>query len=493
MVFKGRMVLAYVLIAMFASSLLTLLTINFFFPVASITTGSTDKLNQTGSSDTQQEGLTSKDLTKLQSAYNLIHNQYVAEIDHDKILNGAITGMLSATGDPFSTYMTPDEAMQFQDNVDALFEGIGVELLMIDYKATIDSLIKGSPAEKAGLRKNDIIDSVNGEKLEGLTQNEAAAKIRGTKGTQAELSIIRAGIQEPIDIIVVRDEIESQTVLSEMVTSEIGKIEIRQFSARSVEEFMVSLVGLEKQGMKSLIIDVRDDPGGLVDKVIKIAEPFIDKGKTIVQVEDRNGKRQSNVSNVKGPVRKYPIVVLINKGSASAAEILAAALQQSAGSKLIGETSYGKGTVQFPFIKEMADGSSMKLTIDKWLTPNGSWIHQKGITPDIPVAQPDYFNVMKLSKKATLKFDMNSEDVMNMQVMLEGLGFSPERKDGYYDAKTAEAVKAFQKVNLLSETGEADEATMKVIENKISDKIKDSKNDMQLKAAIDLLQNTLAS
>jgi carboxyl-terminal processing protease len=493
MVFKGRMVLAYVLIAMFASSLLTLLTINFFYPVVPIANGNTDKLSQTGTSSLQQGGLTSKDLKKLETAYNLIHNQYVAEIDHDKILNGAITGMLSATEDPFSTYMTPEEAKQFQDNVDALFEGIGAELLMKDNKITIDSLIKGSPAEKAGLRKNDIIAAVNGQKLEGLTLYEAVAKIRGAKGTQAELSILRDGTKVPIDIIVVRDEIESQTVQSEMVTKEIGKIEIRQFSVRSVEEFKAALVGLEKQGMKSLIIDVRDDPGGLLGKVVDIVEPFIDKGKTIVQVEDRNGKRLATVSNINEAVRKYPIVVLINKGSASAAEILAAALQQSAGSKLIGETSYGKGTVQETFIEEMADGSNMKLTIDKWLTPNGSWIHQKGITPDIPVAQPAYFDVMALSKKVTLKFDMNNEDVRNMQVMLEGLGFSTERKDGYYDTKTVAAVKAFQKANLLSETGEADEATMKELENKISDEIKDSKNDMQLKAAINLLQSTLAS
>jgi carboxyl-terminal processing protease len=493
MVFKGRMVLVYVLIAMFASSLLTLLTINFFYPVVSIANGNTDISGQAGTASPQPGSLTSKDLKKLDMAYNLIHTQYVSKIDHDKILNGAITGMLSATEDPFSTYMTPEEAKQFQDNVDALFEGIGAELLMIDNKVTIDFLIKGSPAEKAGLRKNDIIASVNGEKLDGLTLYQAVAKIRGMKGTQAELSILRTGAKDPLNIIVVRDEIESQTVKSEMVTKEIGKIEIRQFSVRTVEEFKAGLVGLEKQGMKSLIIDVRDDPGGFLKKVVDIAQLFIDKGKTIVQIEGRDGKRQAEVSKISEPVRKYPIVVLINKGSASASEILAAALQQSAGIKLIGETTYGKGTVQETFIEEMADGSNLKLTIDKWLTPNGTWIHQKGITPDIPVKQPAYFDVMALSKKVTLKYDMNNEDVKNMQVMLEGLGYSPMRKDGYYDAQTVAAVKAFQKANQLSETGEADEATMKELEIKISDKIKDSKNDMQLNAAINLLQSTTTS
>jgi carboxyl-terminal processing protease len=490
MVFKGRTVLVFVLLAIFASSIIT---ITFFNPVIHVANGNLDNSAQTGSPSTQTGSLTAKDLKKLEATYNLIHSQYVSEIDHDKIVNGAITGMLSATEDPFSTYMTPEEAKQFKENVDALFEGIGAELLMKDNKITIDFLIKGSPAEKSGLRVNDIILSVNGEKLDGLTLFQAVGKIRGKKGTQAELSVLRAGVINPINIIVVRDEIESQTVKGVMVTKTIGKIEIRQFSVRTVEEFNAELAGLEKQGMKGLIIDVRDNPGGFLKKVVDIADPFIEKGKTIVQIEDRAGKRQVTISKLKDQVRKYPIAVLINKGSASASEILAAALQQSAGSKLIGETTYGKGTVQDTFDAEMADGSNLKLTIDKWLTPNGTWIHKKGIMPDIQVDEPAYFNVMPLSKKMTLKFDMNNEDVRNMQLMLEGLEFNPERKDGYYDTKTVLAVKAFQKANKLPETGDADDATMKQLEDKVILKIKDAKNDTQLNAAIAQIQSVIST
>lgn len=486
MVFKGRMVLAYVLIAMFASSLLTLLTINYFYPVIPISNG-----NKAIAS--LPDSLTDKDLKKLETTYNLIHTQYVTRIDHDKLLNGAITGMLAATDDPFSTYMTPEEAKQFQDNVYALFEGIGAELLIKDTKVTIDFVIKNTPAEKAGLRVNDVILSVNGDKLEGLSLNQAVAKIRGAKGTQAELSILRAGAVDPINIIVVRDEIETQTVKGVMLTKKIGKIEIAQFSGRTVEEFKTELVSLEKQGMKALIIDVRDDPGGFLNSVIDIAGPFIDNGKTIVQTEDRNGKREAKVSKINEPIRKYPIAVLINKGSASASEILAAALQQSAGSKLVGVTSYGKGTVQDTFDAEMADGSNLKLTVDKWLTPNGTWIHKKGVTPDLVVDQPEYFSVLPLSKKMTLKFDMNNEDVRSMQVMLQGLGFDSSRKDGYFDGKTAGAVMEFQKASNLPETGDLDILSAKALEDKIIAEIKNSKNDMQLNAAISLLQNTLTS
>jgi carboxyl-terminal processing protease len=298
---------------------------------------------------------------------------------------------------------------------------------------------------------------------------------------------------DPIDIIVVRDAIEKLTVKGEMVGKEIGLIAIRQFSVRTVEEFRAELMDLEKKGMKGLIIDVRNDPGGFLGKVVDIAKPFIEKGKTILQIEDRNGKRRQTVSDIIEHVRTYPIAVLINKGSASASEILAAALQESAGSKLIGETTYGKGTVQETFDKEMADGSNLKLTIDKWLTPNGTWIHQKGIKPDLQVEQPAYFNVATLNRKLTLKFDMNNEAVKNMQYMLEGLGFNPERKDGYFDAKTELAVKAFQKSSQLSESGIMDEATMNELENKILLLIRDPKNDRQLNAAITLIQNTITA
>jgi carboxyl-terminal processing protease len=488
MVFKGRTVLAFVLLAMFASSLLTITFIN---PVAPAANGNVDIV--TNPPAVKEGSLTAQDLKKLETTYNLIHSQYVFEIDHDKILNGAISGMLSATEDPFSTYMNPEEAKHFQEGVDALFEGIGAEVSLEDGKVKIVSPIKGSPAEKAGLRVNDIIVSVNGEKLDGLTLSQAVAKIRGMKGTQAELSILRAGVMDPINIIVVRDNIKMETVTGELVAKEIGKIEISQFSVRTVEEFKDELVRLEQKGIKALIIDVRNDPGGLLGKVVDIAEPFIEKGKTVVQIEDRNGHRQPTVSKINEPVRKYPIAVLINKGSASASEILAAALQQSAGSKLVGETTYGKGTVQDTFDKEMADGSNLKLTIDKWLTPNGTWIHKKGVAPDLRVEQPAYFNVAPLTKKLTLKYDMNSEDVKNLQIMLEGLGFFPERKDGYYDAKTAAAVKEFQKASKLAVTGDADEKTMNAVEDKIILEIKNPKNDMQLNAAISLLQNTLAS
>ena len=474
MTFKGRTVLAFILLSMFASSIMTLTIVNPSIFAA----GGKDGAALGGG----VSGLTGKDYAKLATTYQLIENKFLNEVDHEKIVNGAINGMLATLDDPFTVYMDQKEAQQFDENIASSFQGIGAEVTSEDGKVTIVSPIKGSPAEKAGLHANDVILSVNGEKLEGLTLNQAIMKIRGPKGTQAKLEIARSGTPEPISVIVVRDDIDVETVFGEMLPNNIGKIEIRQFASNTAPRFKEELKKLEASGMKGLIIDVRNDPGGLLSAVVEIVEPFVPKGKAIVQIENRKGEKEETPSQ--GTGKPYPVTVLINKGSASASEILAGALRDSAGSKLVGETTFGKGTVQVTFEKEMGDGSNIKMTVYKWLTPNGTWIHKKGISPDVPVEQPAFFKVAPLSKKSVLKQDMNSEDVKNLQTMLQGLGYSPDRSDGYFSDKTATAVKAFQRMNSLPVTGEVDTETANKLEKAVLTAIRDPKNDLQLKAAV---------
>lgn len=479
--FKGRTVLVFVLLSMFAGSIMTLTIVH---PSIFAAVGKEAGL-QTGG----QSGLSSKDLSKIATTYQLIESKFLSEVDHEKVVNGAINGMLSTLEDPFTVYMDQKEAEQFDENITSSFQGIGAEVTSEDGKVVIVSPIKGSPAERAGLHANDVIVSVNGEKLEGLTLNQAIMKIRGPKGTQAKLEIMRGGSPEPIPVIVVRDDIDVETVYAEMLPGQIGKIEIRQFASNTSEHFNQELKKLEEQGMKGLIIDVRNDPGGLLSAVVEIVEPFIPKGKTIVQIENRKGEREETKSQGSG--KPYPVSVLINKGSASASEILAGALHDSAGSKLIGENTFGKGTVQVTFEKEMGDGSNIKMTVYKWLTPNGTWVHKNGIAPNIAVEQPNYFRVAPLSKKETLKPDMNNEDIKNLQIMLQGVGLSPERTDGYFNSKTELAVKAFQRMNNLPVTGEVDKETAEKLEKAIMEAIRDTKNDLQLKAAIQHMQSVI--
>ncbi|MCS7459925.1 S41 family peptidase [Paenibacillus doosanensis] len=480
MTFKGRTVLAFILLAMFASSIMTLTIVNPSMLAA---------VGKGGGAAPSGGSLTSKDLSKISTTYQLIENKFLNQVDHDKVVNGAINGMLATLDDPFTVYMDQNEAKQFDESITSSFQGIGAEVSSEDGKVTIVAPIKGSPAEKAGLHAKDVIVSVNGEKLDGLTLNQAIMKIRGPKGTQAKLEILRSGTQEPIQMIVVRDDIDVETVYAEMLQGNIGKIEIRQFSTNTAKRFKEELTSLEAKGMKGLIIDVRNDPGGLLQAVVDIVEPFVPKGKPIVKIEDRQGKQEDTPSQ--GAGKNYPVAVLMNKGSASASEILAGALHDSAGSKLVGETSFGKGTVQVPFEKEMGDGSNIKMTVYKWLTPSGTWIHKKGISPDIAVDQPDYFKVAPLTKKATLKPDTTGDDIKNLQIMLSGLGLNPDRTDGYFSEKTAQAVKAFQRQQNIPVTGEVDTDTANRLEKAILNEIKDPKNDLQLKAAVQYVQSVI--
>jgi carboxyl-terminal processing protease len=308
MTFKGRTVIIFILLAMFGSSIMTLTIVN---PSLFAVIG-----KEGAAGATVKSGLSTKDLNKLATTYQLIEGKFLSAVDHDKVLNGAINGMLSSLEDPFTVYMDQKEAKQFDESITSSFQGIGAEVSLEDAKVTIVSPIKGSPAEKAGLHANDIILSVNGEKLDGLTLNQAIMKIRGPKGTQAKLEIIRTGSVEPIQMIVVRDDIDVETVYAEMMPGNIGKIEIRQFSSHTSKRFKDELQTLESKGMKGLIIDVRNDPGGLLSAVVEIAEPFVPKGKPIVKIENRKGEQEDTPSQ--GTGKNYPVTVLTNKGSASA-------------------------------------------------------------------------------------------------------------------------------------------------------------------------------
>jgi carboxyl-terminal processing protease len=475
--FKGRTVFVLLLMTMVASVLVTL-TIGdqIFWPA----NGKQASVSAAASSD--RNGLNAKEESKINAVLGLIETKYFKDIDRDELVDGAVRGMMESLDDPYSVYMEKDVAKQFSESIEGSFSGIGAEVTLEKGKVVVVAPIKGSPAEKAGLLAKDIVLSVNGEKLDGLTLNDAVGKIRGPKGTKAKLQIERTGNTQPIDLILVRDDIDVETVYANLRNDGTGVIEIRQFSLNTADRFKEELARLEKQGMKGLVIDVRNDPGGILPVVVEIAQQFIKKGETIVQVEDREGDRDKTASL--GGGKDYPIAVLMNKGSASASEILAGALQERAGAILVGETSYGKGTVQVSYNKTLGDGSLVKMTIAKWLTPDGNWIHQKGIKPTIEVLPPKLYTVARLTLTETLKKDMIGEQIRNAQVMLSGLGYSTQREDGYFSASTELAVKNFQQSAGLPTTGQLDTKTASSLEQAVVKWIKDENNDKQLLEAI---------
>jgi carboxyl-terminal processing protease len=428
-----------------------------------------------------------EELKKIQQAYELIKSRYVQKVDDQKLIEGAIQGMIGTLKDPYSVYMDEETAEQFNESLDSSFEGIGAEVSMVDGKVTIVAPFKNSPAEKAGLKPNDQIVKVNGQSLEGLDLYEAVLKIRGKKGTTVHLDILRPGMKDMIRVNVVRDEIPIETVYDSLKTyngKKVGYLEITSFSENTAQDFKKKLEKLESEKMDGLVIDVRGNPGGYLQSVEDILKQFIPKGKPYIQIEDRNGRKQKFYSNLTEK-KPYPIVVLIDKGSASASEILAGAMKEAGGYKLVGETSFGKGTVQQAI--PMGDGSNLKLTLYKWLTPDGNWIHKKGVKPDVTVEQPEYFHASPIHIDKALQYNMNSEQIKNAQQMLKGLGFDPGREDGYFSEETVEAVKSFQQENKIPATGSIDKQTAELLETKVLEAVRDDKNDKQLKEAMKVL------
>ncbi|MHA0856194.1 S41 family peptidase [Paenibacillus sp. CMAA1364] len=434
-------------------------------------------------------GLKSSENRKIGAALDLIEGNYYKDVDRSMLVDGAINGMMQALSDPYSTYMGQETAQQFEESIEGSFSGIGAEVSLVNGNVTVVSPIKGAPAEKAGIRAKDILLSVNGESIAGLELNVAVSKIRGVKGSTATIKVKREGVSDPIEYAIVRDDVALETVHARMIDNGIGVIEISQFSLNTAERFKKELANLEQKGMKGLVIDVRNNPGGVLSVVIDISQQFVPKGEMIVQVENKNGKREKSFS--KGSSKSYPVTLLMNKGSASASEILAGALQQSAGVILVGDNSFGKGTVQTSFDKQLGDGSLLKITIAKWLTPNGTWIHEKGIKPDIAASQPAYFSVAPINKEKTLKYNMNSEDVKSAQIMLNGLGLTTGRTDGYFDQGTQKAVKSFQTSQKLKADGVIDAKTAGALELMLIKHIQDPVNDAQLKQGIAELQKEI--
>ncbi len=425
------------------------------------------------------------DLGKIGQAYELIHRAYVEEVNHEQLVQGAIQGMIGTLNDPYSVYMDKETTERFNDSLDSSFDGIGAQVTIEEGKLLIVAPIKNTPAETAGLKPRDQIITIDGESVEGLDLHEATTKIRGEKGTDVTLEIVRKSTSKPFKVTITRDEVPVLTVFSDVKKNgekKVGYVEITSFSESTAKDFINELKKLEeKEKINGLVIDVRGNPGGMLSSVEEILQELVTGKKPYVQIEERNGTKKPYVSTLKEK-KPYPIVVLIDEGSASASEILAAALNEVEGYHLIGAKTFGKGTVQQAVPLE--DGSNIKLTMFKWLTPKGNWIHEKGIKPTVEIEQPDFFYAHSLTIEKTLARDMNNEDVKIAQELLSGLGYGTGRTDGYFDEQTERAVRAFQSIRKVPVTGKIDEKTAEKMEEAIVEAIQDEQNDLQLQVAL---------
>ena len=332
-----------------------------------------------------------KDLKKVVDTYYAIVDNYYGELDRDKLIDGAVEGMISSVGDTFTSYSDIDSTSSFDETINGSYEGIGCTVATLeDGTISVIDMFEDSPSYKAGLKVGDIILKVDGESYEGKNSNDISNYIKNSGKSKIVLTVKRGNEEKDISINLSKVEIPHVSgKVIEQDSKKIGYIKISLFASNSYKQFKNKLDELEKSNIDDLIIDVRDNSGGYLSSVTDICNLFLDKGKVIYQLEDSKGKvKKKDTTKEK---RKYDIVVLINGGSASASEILASAIKESYGGDIVGTNSYGKGTVQQT--KKLLDGSMIKYTTQKWLTPDGNSINEVGVTPTKVVElNEEYFN-----------------------------------------------------------------------------------------------------
>jgi carboxyl-terminal processing protease len=311
-------------------------------------------------------------------AWRIVEDKYVKTPDNQERVYGAIAGMVAGLGDPFSVYMKPAETSRFNEDISGNFEGIGAELIQKEGLITVVAPLEDSPAQKAGVMAGDIIIKIDGKDAP-QSLDEAVKQIRGTKGTQVKLTIVRSGKQEEITITRDRVEVKSVTYTKK---DTMGIIKLNQFTGNTTELLDQAIAQSQKDNVKGIVLDMRNNPGGLLDVAVEVTSRFMNSG-TVVIERDKD-KKETELKTVGTKVKvTVPVILLVNQGSASASEIVAGALQDVNRAKVLGETTFGKGSVQS--VERLKDGSAIRITIAEWLTPKKREINKQGIKPDIEV------------------------------------------------------------------------------------------------------------
>ncbi len=338
--------------------------------------------NQTGAKGKPSDFY--KDIELFTDALSTIQLDYVEEKSSKDLIYGALKGMLQSL-DPHSQFMDPDTYNEMKIETEGEFGGLGIEITIQDNLLTVIAPIDGTPAEKAGLKSGDHIVKINGEMTRDITLIDAVKKLRGKPKTEVILTILRENEEKLLDITVMRDIIKIKSVKgARIIEKGIGYVRLAEFQENTPKELEQALQGLEKEGIKGLILDLRNNPGGLLNTAVEVTDDFVPKGEMIVYTKGRRKEQEIEFrATGKHSHQKYPLVVLINGGSASGSEILAGAIQDHRRGIILGTKSFGKGSVQT--VIPLKDGSALRLTTSKYFTPKGRSIHGEGIKPDVVV------------------------------------------------------------------------------------------------------------
>lgn len=425
---------------------------------------------------------------RIRGVYNIVQVWHKDGADLDKFVDGAIKGGLEALGDPYTNYFKPEEYADFISGLNGSFSGIGAYLDVDGQYIIITAPVKDSPAFKAGLKTGDRILEANGVSLVGATTDKAVSVIRGESGTDVTLKIERPDEQRTFTVTITRQVINIPEVESKMLDSQVGYILITNFGDNAATDFYEAVSTLKQQGAKSLVLDLRQNPGGYLDAAVQIAGAWVPEGQPVVWEVNKSGK-----TPIKSPgtLINLPVTVLVDNGSASASEILSGAIQDYGAGKLVGVKTFGKGTVQQ--LLNLSDGSGMKVTIAEYLTGKEHHVNGIGLTPDYvlenPLPDPERTKPMKYTRLMTTT--NVGLDVLYLQYRLQDLGYDPD-VDGFFGVKTTDAVERFAMHNGLPTTPIVDQTFIDALNEKVVEHNKTAKQaDAQLDKALELARESI--
>lgn len=320
-------------------------------------------------------------LENLSVVKQLLKDNFDGDIDQTKQSQGAIRGLVASLGDPYTTFLDKDQSQALTDDLRGQLSGIGIEVGTKNNQLTVIAPIDGTPAAKAGMRAGDVIALIDGKDTGEMTLDTAVSMIRGTKGTTVKLTLIR-GTEKPIELTITRDTITVSSVRYEVKDGGVGYIRLRQFGDDTETAIRAATADLAKQGVKRIVLDLRDNPGGYLNAAVTVSSEFLAQG-NVVEERSRHSESKMLTANPGGSLTDVKLIVLVNKGSASASEITAGALHDNGRATLVGETTFGKGSVQE--VNNLADGTQLKITVAHWYTPKGINISKTGIKPDVEI------------------------------------------------------------------------------------------------------------
>lgn len=447
-----------------------------------------------GKSSTKQQTTAISNSQVIDEAFQLIKKEAVFSKNDKQIVEGAIRGMAQALEDPHSTYLTKDEATAHDASLAEERVGIGAEIMISGGKFIVVAPLKGSPAFKAGLKPQDEIVRVNGERLDGKSLSELVKLLSGEKGTSVKMTVYRSSEERHVELHMKRETIALHSVSSEVYEVDgysIGLVTISIFGENTGEEWKKQTKSLMDRGIDGLLIDVRGNPGGYLFSVASIASTLLENGKTFAYMQDPNGVLEmlNTESKEKPYLNKIPTVLLQNGGSASASEVLAGALKDNNRAMIVGETSFGKGTVQETH--PLSNGGKLKISTHKWLTPKQEWIHHKGIEADLKVEPEELYTMDVKYPHGEFRVGDYGEEIKYVQNILAALGYNIVRKDGYFDEDTMKAVEKYRQDNKLEANNEIDDLLFQSLSKTLMDYKARKENDKQLQMGISYLIHNL--